>query len=339
MKLKVAALVVAGTLILGSAIAYGTIENTVFSSGAIGEGTKLGEGELVATINDVAVNMSMFCVYLWSAQNSFETEYGLDISSKVDGHKVSDIAKENAINSIAMAIMANNKAAALGITLSEEQVRLIERDAQIFMNNNGEVAKANNFKKQDVIELLTALEIVVDVQNAIAEEYTPPAEEIATKVERNLGAYQTVTVKHILLAKTDKDGNELSDKIKAEKLSLAKNLLQRVKDGEDIGRLAAQYSEDATDDDAKYIISPGDIGGKLERVAFQTADGGIWNEVIESPYGYHVGKTISHNTSTAEQLSKTYIATAKKVYAAEVVTQFADQATVELTDAYDAIVL
>lgn len=361
---KVLAIALAGVLSLGAFVACDSEANettnskvsvtdiaegatndvkSAFNNDIIGQGVTLGENELIATINDVKINESIYRAYLWSAQSAFEMQLGMDMGMmkdmEIEGQTIGDIAKDNALKSVALAIITNNKANEMGIKLTDEQLNTIEADADAFMDINGEIAELHGFNKQDVIDLLIGAELSNEVQMAISETYMPDETEIETEIELAKPSYETVTARHILITTTDDVGAPLSEEAKAEKLELANSLLDRIKAGEDIGVLAAEYSQDpgSSNNNGEYTFGRGEMVPEFETAAFDNEDGAIWAEPVETSYGYHIGQTIAHQEADEEQIKKDYIAYAQMNFAGEEIMSFVDQANIETTSAYDDI--
>ncbi|ONI44755.1 hypothetical protein AN641_05995 [Candidatus Epulonipiscioides gigas] len=362
---KVLAIALAGVLSLGAFVACDSEANettnskvsvteivegttnkdvkSAFNNDIMGQGVTLGENELIATINDVKINESIYRAYLWSAQSAFEMQLGMDMGMmkdmELEGQTIGDIAKDNALKSVALAIITNNKANEMGIKLTDEQLNTIETDASTFMDINGEIAQLHGFNKQDVIDLLIGAELSNEVQKAISETYMPDETEIETEIELAKPSYETVTARHILITTMDDQGAPLSEETKAEKLELANSLLDRIKAGEDIGVLAAEYSQDpgSSNNNGEYTFGRGEMVPEFEAAAFDNEDGAIWAEPVETSYGYHIGQTIAHQEADEEQIKKDYIAYAQMNFAGEEIMSFVDQANIETTTAYDDI--
>ena len=102
-----------------------------------------------------------------------------------------------------------------------------------------------------------------------------------------------ISASHILISNYDEDGNEVSDDKKKENKELAQKLLKRALKGESFDDLTLEYS-----DDSYTASSGGDLGyfskGKMdddfEKAAFSLKVDEIYDEVVETNYGYHIIK-------------------------------------------------
>ncbi len=315
----------------------------VFNDGVVEEGTVIGINDLLATIEGVKINESFYRAYLWSTQSDYEAQFGLSVDfmkdMEIEGQTMGDIIKEDALKSVALAIVANNEAAEMGIALDEEYVEVIKSEAANFMNVNGDIAEAQGFTEEDVVNLLVGMELLYKIQNIAALEYMPAEEEIAREVELAKPYYDIVTARHILITTTDEMGQPLSDSLQAEKLELANSLLERIKAGEDIGLLAAEFSEDpgSKNNNGEYTFGRGEMVPEFENAAFDNEDGVIWEEPVKTSYGYHIGQTIAHKPADEEQIREDYIAHAQANYANELVLKFIEEAQIEKADAFSGI--
>ncbi|WP_305768661.1 peptidylprolyl isomerase [Candidatus Epulonipiscium viviparus] len=358
---KIVAMVLAGVLSVGALAACaasmkdnaddsnvageatGGASESAFNNGVMGDGVTLGVNDLVATIDDVKINESIYRAYLWSAQSAFEMQLGMDMGimkdMEIEGQTIGEIAKDNALKSVALAIITNNKADEMDLKLTADELALIEADASTFIDINGEIAKLHGFTKQDVIDLLIGAELSDKVQRALSETYMPAEEEINERVELAKPSYEKVTARHILIGTVDETGAPVSDEVKAEKLALANELLDRIKAGEDIGKLAAEYSEDpgSKSTNGEYTFGRGEMVPEFEAAAFDNADGAIWAEPVETSYGYHIGQTIDHIEADEDAIRDEYIAYAQMNFAGEEIMSFVEAAKIDTTDAYEKI--
>ncbi|SCH40978.1 peptidylprolyl isomerase [Romboutsia sp. 1001713B170207_170306_H8] len=123
------------------------------------------------------------------------------------------------------------------------------------------------------------------------EESTEVTEEEAQNYyDKNKDEFLKVKASHILIKTTDDDGNELSDEEKEKAKLKAEEILKKAKDGEDFASLAKEYSEDssATDGGDLGFFKSGDMVEEFEKAAFSLGNGQIYDEVVETDYGYHI---------------------------------------------------
>jgi parvulin-like peptidyl-prolyl isomerase len=85
----------------------------------------------------------------------------------------------------------------------------------------------------------------------------------------------------------------MSPEKRKEKLALAEKLLKRAKDGEDFGKLAAEFSDDpgSKSKGGEYTFPRGQMVAEFESVAFSQKTNAI-SDVVTTRFGYHIIKTL-----------------------------------------------
>jgi foldase protein PrsA len=88
----------------------------------------------------------------------------------------------------------------------------------------------------------------------------------------------------------------MTDEQKADAKKRADDLLARVQAGEDIGALAAEFSEDpgSKDNNGEYAFPRGQMVKPFEDWAFSAAVGD--QGVVETDYGYHIMELIADSS-------------------------------------------
>ncbi len=94
-------------------------------------------------------------------------------------------------------------------------------------------------------------------------------------------------INHIHLSTTDEQGNNISPVQREERYSLAKELLERIKAGEDFDALAAKYSSDGGLVNEYFYLDEAD---ETFSEYIQNLKVGDVSEIIESSYGFHIIK-------------------------------------------------
>lgn len=184
-----------------------------------------------------------------------------------------------------------------GYTYDEEELRLIEQEIDNFiMQLNSPEARGEdvffsiyNITPQDFKEMqkneLTRYAYVM----ALADTITVPEEEIieyynenTENVQRSLGI--NATARHILIATNE----EMTEEEREEATQRANDILRRVESGEDIGELAATYSDDegSANNNGEYTFPRGQMVPEFENWAFSAQPGDIG--MVESQFGYHI---------------------------------------------------
>ena len=114
-------------------------------------------------------------------------------------------------------------------------------------------------------------------------------QEILDYYNKNFENDELVTVRHILLSTVDNERKPLSDEeIKKQKVK-AEEILEKLKNGEDIEKLVREYTADlaSIDNKGQYTFRKGQqMVAEFEGWAFNNAPGS--SGIIKSDYGYHV---------------------------------------------------
>lgn len=307
-------------------------------TGIAGCSTK--QDNTVVVVDGIKISEPLYKTYLWSTQQFFEQLVGPTIwDMELEGRKSEDIAKERALESVVLAVVTTQKAEEFGLELTKEEKKAIKEDAKEFVKVNSDLVKAHGFGEEEVEDLLVATELSKMVQIKIGENYVPNEEEMKKFIEEAKPYYEKVTARHILIKTTDDNMDALPEDVQKEKLVLAQELLTRVKSGEDIGALAAEYSEDpgSANKNGEYTFGRGEMVAEFETAAFEGKDGEIWPELVDSIYGYHIVQTISHTVADEEKIKEDYTNNAKMNFANNEFEELINNTKVEKTEAYDQI--
>jgi peptidyl-prolyl cis-trans isomerase C len=120
--------------------------------------------------------------------------------------------------------------------------------------------------------------------------------EVKKFYDENPGKFEKpdeVRAAHILIGTRDSAGAEMTAEKKKEQLALAEKVLKRARDGEDFGKLAAEYSEDpgSKDSGGEYTFPRGKMVPEFEAVAFSQGTNQI-SDIVTTQFGYHIIKTL-----------------------------------------------
>ena len=132
--------------------------------------------------------------------------------------------------------------------------------------------------KSDLIERIAVKQANISeivVEEAVKKDADFSEEEIKEAYDE----YQpTVTAAHILV--TDED--------------LAKELTEKINNGENFEELAMEYSEDegTAPQGGEVTFSTGEMVEEVEEAAFALKEGEMTKEPVQSSYGYHIIKMI-----------------------------------------------
>ena len=98
---------------------------------------------------------------------------------------------------------------------------------------------------------------------------------------------EAVKVRHIFISAPKDSAAELKDKARAK----TEDLLRQIRENEDFGKIAREYSEDsdsaAKGGDLGYITAGKTNSQEFENVAFALKPGEVSN-IVETPFGFHI---------------------------------------------------
>lgn len=244
-------------------------------------------GELIAVIGDTKVYYNEAMVYLKSAQEKYETDYGKGIWEADilgNGESFGNVIKDEVINQITELKIIRSEAAKMGITLSEE-----------------EVAEANAYAKEhydglatdDITRYYITQELLQQIysDNLLADKMF---ETLTINVDTNVPDEDAkqITVQDILIYSTDFDaaGNKvpLSDEEKQAAYEKVRSLAEQAKTTEDFYALAEANSEA---EDIEYTFGKGqepkDFSAAFSQAAFSLKTGEV-SDIISTDYGWHI---------------------------------------------------
>ncbi|WP_338553813.1 peptidylprolyl isomerase [Paenibacillus sp. KS-LC4] len=148
--------------------------------------------------------------------------------------------------------------------------------------------EAKNITNSDVKTYMKLMLVVVDHMKSKVTD-----EELKKEFETNIAKYSTVTLRHILIATSEKDSETQETKelrTKEEALKIAKEVKAKLDEGGDWAALAKVYSDDpgSKESGGQYAnAKPGDWVENFKNAAM-TQKIGVIGDPVETEYGYHV---------------------------------------------------
>lgn len=244
-------------------------------------------------------------VYLTTVQNQYENTYGVDMwEQNFGGATLEDYVKESVLAQLAqiksMDLLAKNRE----ISLTEEERNLAVQAGKEYYKTLSE---------KEIEYLKVTEESIADMysQYALANKaYVELTKDIDTEVSDDEA--RVITVLHILFKtySLDESGNkvEFTEEQKAEALSRASQVLERVRNDEDFVSLAEKYNEDET---TEYTIARGQMEPGFDETAFGMGTEEI-SDIVETEYGYHIIKCIDSFNKEKTDENKLKIAEKRK---------------------------
>ncbi len=295
-------------------------------------------GQLMAMIGDIKVYYNEAMVYLKSAQENYEADYGKNIWDADilgNGETFGKMIKDEVINQITEIKIICAEAEKQGITLSEEELA----DANAYAKEHFE-----GLAPKDISRYLVSEELLrkIYANNMLAEKaFETLTINVDTKVS-DMEAKQ-ITVQQMLIYSCDFDaeGNriELPAEDKAAAYEKIRNLLEQAKSTEDFYALAEANSESDT---IEYTFGrgqgPKDFSSSFEQAAFTLKTGQV-SDIITTDYGWHILYCKSDNNQDATiQKKEEIIDQRRSELFAKLYTEWSEKYDVVVnSEAWDAI--
>lgn len=270
----------------------------------------VGRDEALLTIDGAPVKAE---TYLFWLANSIETmmQYGMlaDDAAWAESYgdgTMADAAMADALDTTKLYQVMENKAAELGVTLTQEQEDEVKEQIEAIIEQSGGeeefLARLESMciSKEGFMALNRVYYLNLGVEEKLekAGELTATEAEVEDFITEN-GVY---AAKHILLStrRQLEDGTyeDFSDEEKAQVLAQAQELRRQLSDAGDseelFDTLMDQYSEDGRDDDGNLYAPDGytlvyenQMVPEFEAGAKALKEGEV-SDPIQTSYGYHI---------------------------------------------------
>jgi foldase protein PrsA len=299
---------------------------------------QVNAGELIAMIGDTRVYYNEALVYLKSAQENYESDYGANIWN-VDilgnGETFGTMIKDDVMKQITELKIIRAKAEEDGISLSEEELA----DANAYAKEHFE-----GLAEKDISKYLVTEELLQQVyaDNLLAEKVFEMKTINVDITVPELDAKQ-ITVQHILIYGVDFDeaGNKiaLSSEEKEAAFNKVKTLLDQAKDTDDFRALAEANSEaEAMEYTFGRGQGPEEYSAAFEQAAFTLKTGQLSN-IISTDYGWHILYCVSDfNKDATTQVKENIIEERRNKMFAELYTEWSSEFEVVInSEAWDTV--
>jgi len=263
-----------------------SVEVTALMVGGSGSSSSGGESTIekdaiMVTIGNIDVSYSEAMVYLRTAQQIYETEFGNEVWSydiEGNGTTVGAILKQEVLNQIIQLEVINMVANERGITLNDDEMFQVRDRAADYM-------KTISVQDQEKYGITEELVVRVFAANQIAEKlYESVTIDVDTDVSEDEAKQCKILRLFVKTYGTDSKGNrtELRQKELDEIEARVKELHKQAKETGDFLSLAKANSDDET---IEYTIGHGDLDEQEEKAAFNLKDGEVSN-ILKNQDGY-----------------------------------------------------
>lgn len=252
--------------------------------------------EYVGKVGSEKITKQEFEFYLSSVKQQMQgTELTSDedwATKEIEGQKAIDIAKERAFDTAANNLLYIQVAKKLGLALTDEEEKVINKYKQLLVSNYGGQDKYNQFlEKQGISDgfidmMCSSMGYTDKLIEKISTESPASEEEINDYFKKH---YRRA--KHVLIMTVDPQTQKPYDEAKkAEAKKKADEILARAQSGESFENLIEQYNEDPgmKSNPDGYVFTDGEMMTEFADGVDSLEPGGI--TMAQTAYGYHIIK-------------------------------------------------
>lgn len=290
--IKIVVISLVGIMCLGVGFSYGKNVGRELPATA----KKYRANKVFATVGDVSITGKQL-------QNRMEPLFYLQGKSKLTDEEISAY-EYSMLDYMTTTEMLYLEAKSNDIEVSEDEIEeeyetTMRSITQSFGMTEDEYLKefdlTEDYIKKDLEKELIAVKYMGKVTDVTEEE-------AKNYYDKNKDEFFEVRGSHILIKTTDDEGNELSDDEKAKRKEKAQKILKKAKAGEDFAALAEEYSEDTSSTNGGDLgfFKKGDMVESFENAIFSLEDNQIYDEIVETDYGYHIIKKTGEQYSSFE---------------------------------------
>lgn len=252
------------------------------------------------------IDKSLFEYFYERAQYQLLMKNGMSSASSDEINKFWDNADNtktaltNAKRDVITFVVAKQKAAEMGITLTDEEKSSIDQYISSYVND--EFLKQMKLTKEQVKYILEGSTLTSKLAQQVTgeeEKYNLTNEQVEAYVKAN---GEKITAKHILFTTLDQQTYQpLSDEKKAEVKKKAQETLDKIKNGEDFDKLMNELSEDPglKQYPNGYTFGKGEMVEGFENAAFALKENEV-SDLVETDYGIHIIKRVPLTMSDSD---------------------------------------
>ncbi|HHW00334.1 MAG TPA: hypothetical protein GXX36_12350 [Clostridiaceae bacterium] len=265
--------------------------------------------DYVAKVGSEKINLQVFDLYLEEVKSAMLNEAQINPdtpqaenfwkTANFDGLSATEEAKRQALDALRELKIQVMKAKEKNVKLLDEEKKILSDQAESDIQYYGNRIDVSALK-QLYMEQYLAYKFYLSETSAI----NITDDEIKSVYDSDPKSFDMVTARHILISKRNLETGEwYSEEEQQEAENMAKDLLERVNAGEDMEKLAQEYSEDTgvTENGGLYTFTKFDSyvqEFKDWAINANVGDTGI----VESTYGYHVMRLENRETIPYEDV-------------------------------------
>ena len=261
--------------------------------------SSISKNEKVATVNGSEITVGNYEKVLELEKQSIEAYYGDTIWEQEveDGVLYKDKFKELVLDQMVYTELIYQEAEKENVLPTEEEVNTAISNFKSSIETNEDYQK--QLKEIGIDDEFLKYQFARELASEKYKEYYDENNNVENEAmqiyydeHKDEFYVDEVKASHILIKTIDDENNELSEEKKAEAKEKAKEVLAKVKSGEDFATLAKEYSEDTAS-----AVNGGDLDffprgymvEPFENAAFSMEVGEV-SDLVESDFGYHIIK-------------------------------------------------
>lgn len=283
-------------------------------------------GGFIVAVLVVAVFVGIYRTYTYASTDSFSSGVAAVLRlplAKINGSTIlfKDYYNDmNAITKLRDYDRANNGATA---NLTDEQMsdQVLFRLANNILVEQAAKKFSLSVETNDIASLKDQIYQQAASQNQPANTTTTPVitDDVKNKVSAELmqrygwtmDVYEKKVMRPFVLERKLADVIDTNQSLRDAVRAKAQDVLEQIKNGADFAKLAAQYGEDATAKNGGELgwFGKGEMVPQFEDAVFALKKGDVTQQLVETPYGFHIIQLEDKKTENKKDASGKMVAT------------------------------
>lgn len=267
------------------------------------------QNDYVATVENEKISLSEFKVYLYIAQQEFEKLGDEDIwdTSFEAGLTAEEAAKERALDSLVHVKISAKQAKKMNISLTNQQKEQSKSDAKNFLDSLTDTQlQSINIAEKQMIKIMEEKAIYKKIYDEVTKNFEISEKDFEISYKEYISKLDKedlpnkLDIQYIFISPINTNETNLQ--------SLAAEILERAKAGEDFKQIAKQYynSNEFVVNSGSEIIEKGKYIEELESVAFSLEIGEV-SQLIVLDSGYYIIKLNGIINDSKQEYRQKYI--------------------------------